>query len=350
MNSPHKWLKKYFIPHHKNDYKPHFLRHESFLFVALLIIILEVSFLAQIFLVFDKTKFLAAVLPGVLESMANDERSQNDVAPLKVNALLEQAAQLKAQDMADRGYFAHTSPDGKTPWYWLEQVGYKYTYAGENLAVNFFESADVSDAWMNSPSHRANIVKKDYTEIGVGVVKGVYQGKRTVFVAQFFGTPAPTAVISKPATTSESPTIPKPKPITNPRLVASTQNEVAPSSVEVLGEETTGAKKIIEKTTENLVKESQEQSRVISSAEKILTSPRHSLNYIYIIIALLTLFTLMLIAFIKSELRHPAVVLRGVGLLAIIAVLSFMNIKALNLKPVIPESSMGANTAELLLP
>ncbi len=143
MNSPHKWLKKYFVPHKTNDFKPHFLRHESFLFIALLVIILEVGFLAQVFLVFDKTKFLASVLPGVLESITNDERTLNNVPPLSTNKLLEKAAQLKAEDMANRGYFAHNSPDGKTPWYWLEQVGYKYTHAGENLAVNFFESEDV---------------------------------------------------------------------------------------------------------------------------------------------------------------------------------------------------------------
>ena len=348
MNSPHKWLKKYFVPHKTNDFKPHFLRHESFLFIALLVIILEVGFLAQVFLVFDKTKFLASVLPGVLESITNDERTLNNVPPLSTNKLLEKAAQLKAEDMANRGYFAHNSPDGKTPWYWLEQVGYKYTHAGENLAVNFFESEDVSEAWMNSPSHRANIVKKDYTGIGIGVAKGTYQGKHTIFVAQFFGTPAITATPS--STQAEIPTPPKskPTPIINPRVVASIPTETKTSTVEVLGEETTANKKVTEKTTENLVKESKDESPIKSSVEKILTSPRHSINYIYIVIALMTLFTLLLVAFLKSEMRHPAVILRGVGLLAIILILSFMNIRMLDLKPGIPESNMGANAVGAL--
>lgn len=350
MNLPHKWLKKYFVPHEKNSYKPHFLRHESFLFFSLLIIILEIGFLAQVFLVFDKTNFLAAVLPGVLESMTNKERTANNVGLLSTNELLEKAAQMKAEDMATRGYFAHNSPDGKTPWYWLEQVGYKYTYAGENLAVNFFESEDVSEAWMNSPTHRANIVKKDYTEIGIGVAKGIYQGKHTIFVAQFFGTPAVAVV---PTTKTETTIQPKskPSPAVNPRVVASTPSETKTSTVEVLGEETTVNKKVIEKTTENLVKESQNESGVKSYVEKILTSPRHSINYLYAIIALMAIITLLLIAFIKSEMRHPVVILRGIGLIAIMLILSFINIRALDLDPQIPNSSgMGANVIEVFFP
>src|SRR6185369_17183845 len=189
MNRITRWLKKYFVPHRENEYKPHLLRHEAMMFFLTLVILVEVGFLAQIFIVFDKTNFLASVLPGVLTNLTNEERSQNDAAPLTVNPLLSKAAEMKAQDMAARGYFAHTSPDGKTPWYWLDQVGYYYSSAGENLAVNFFESSDVATAWMNSPTHRANIVKKEYKEIGIGVATGMYKGQSTVFVAQFFGTP-----------------------------------------------------------------------------------------------------------------------------------------------------------------
>src|SRR3989338_5878655 len=105
--------------------------------------------------------------------------------------------------MATRGYFAHTSPDGLTPWHWLDVVGNNYSMAGEHLAVNFFESDDVDQAWMNSPTHRANIVKEGYKEIGIGIASGVYQGRNTTFVAQFFGTPIAVvqAAPSKPAPT-----------------------------------------------------------------------------------------------------------------------------------------------------
>ncbi|MEI6553150.1 MAG: CAP domain-containing protein, partial [bacterium] len=75
------------------------------------------------------------------------------------------------------------------PWYWIDQTGYQYSSAGENLAVNFDYSKDVVQAWMNSPTHRANIVKAKYQEIGIGIAEGFYQGRPSVFVVQMFGTP-----------------------------------------------------------------------------------------------------------------------------------------------------------------
>jgi hypothetical protein len=93
--------------------------------------------------------------------------------------------------MAEKGYFSHTGPDGAQPWKWFREAGYRYEYAGENLAVNFNESEDVVNAWMKSPTHRANILKHDFTEVGIGVATGTYKGKEAVFVVQFFGKPAP---------------------------------------------------------------------------------------------------------------------------------------------------------------
>src|ERR1035437_7875431 len=115
-------LKNYFIPHVGNDHKPHSLRRKSVLTIFLVIIVIELGFLAQVFVVFDKTKFLASVLPGVLTVLTNDERAQNGAPPLVENKLLDQAAQAKADDMVKNGYFAHTSPEGKNPWYWFDQV------------------------------------------------------------------------------------------------------------------------------------------------------------------------------------------------------------------------------------
>src|SRR3990167_2129094 len=108
MKRLHKWLKTYFIPHEENEYKPHFLRHRSVLMIFFVVIIIELGFLVQVFFVFDKTKFLAAVLPGVLTSLTNDARAENNLPALTENFLLDEAARLKAEDMAARGYFAHT--------------------------------------------------------------------------------------------------------------------------------------------------------------------------------------------------------------------------------------------------
>src|SRR3989344_4740191 len=101
--------------------------------------------------------------------------------------------------MASKGYFAHVSPEGQSPWYWLKQAGYSFSYAGENLAVDFSDSADVSRAWLDSPGHRANILNKNFLETGVAISKGMYQGRETTFVVQFFGRQALTKTLSKAA-------------------------------------------------------------------------------------------------------------------------------------------------------
>lgn len=115
------------------------------------------------------------------------------------NDLLSAAAQLKANDMAAKGYFAHVSPDGKTPWYWIDKVGYSYDYAGENLAVNFIDSADVSNAWMASPTHRANILNPVFKEVGTATAVGTYKGRNAIFVVQLFGTPTGKVTAVKPS-------------------------------------------------------------------------------------------------------------------------------------------------------
>lgn len=134
---------------------------------------------------------LASVLPGVVAILTNDARTEENLAPLAESETLRKGAQLKADDMAEKGYFSHTGPDGAQPWKWFQQAGYRYQYAGENLAVNFDESEDVVNAWMHSPTHRANILKRDFTEVGIGIATGTYKGKTAVFVVQFFGKPAP---------------------------------------------------------------------------------------------------------------------------------------------------------------
>jgi len=143
--------------------------------------------------------YLAAVISAVLVDLANDDRSSEALPDLNINPLLVAAAQAKADDMAAKSYFAHKSPDGKDSWHWFKQVGYDYAYAGENLAVNFADSVDVEKAWMQSPTHRANIMNGRYTEIGIATAVGMYQGRQTVFAVQMFGRPAAAAVSTAPA-------------------------------------------------------------------------------------------------------------------------------------------------------
>ena len=77
---------------------------------------------------------MAAVLPGVLSTLTNEERQSDNLPTLTVSPILNKAAEMKAEDMATHGYFAHTSPEGKTPWYWLEQVGYQYQYGHQTYS------------------------------------------------------------------------------------------------------------------------------------------------------------------------------------------------------------------------
>lgn len=132
----------------------------------------------------------AAVVSAILVDLANDDRVSNDLAILKTNPVLVAAAQAKANDMAVRGYFAHVSPEGVDPWHWFKEAGYSFEYAGENLAIDFADSADVERAWMNSPTHRENILNEHYTEIGIATAQGTYEGRPTTFVVQEFGAPS----------------------------------------------------------------------------------------------------------------------------------------------------------------
>lgn len=335
----YKWFKKYFIPHDNNDYRPHFLRHESILIVFFIIIVIELGFLVQVFLVFDKTKFLASVLPGVLASLTNKEREVNNAPPLVQSDLLAKAAQLKAEDMASKGYFAHTSPEGITPWYWFNQVGYKYVSAGENLAVNFFESEDVAKAWMNSPTHRANIVKKDFTEIGIGVARGVFEGRNTIFVAQLFGTPFK---IVEPIKTQVAPT-----PVTpQPSVPAVPKVPATQVTVQVLGEEV-----VSPALSPLVIEKNPKDSPVRLSIEKALASPRQSVAYAYGGITLLILLSLLLAFFIKFELQHPLHILRGLSLFAVVTLFLFFNIHVFSLETKVPANNtsyLEANVIQVL--
>ncbi|HYE23219.1 MAG TPA: CAP domain-containing protein [Candidatus Paceibacterota bacterium] len=132
----------------------------------------------------------AAVVTATLFSLTNESRGEKELYGLAENASLTAAAQAKASDMAARGYFSHATPDGEPFWVWVRDAGYEYSYAGENLAINFTESEEVIDAWLNSDSHRANVLNAKFTEIGIATATGTYKGRPTTFIVQMFGRPA----------------------------------------------------------------------------------------------------------------------------------------------------------------
>lgn len=136
-----------------------------------------------------KTPQIDPLLQLKLTELANAQRQRKKLPALKINPALTLAAQMKAESMAKNGYFSHTSPEGSTPWFWFRLAGYRYEYAGENLALNYIDPKDIKNAWVSSPSHRANILNSHFTEVGTGYAWGNYKGKKMLFVAQLYGRP-----------------------------------------------------------------------------------------------------------------------------------------------------------------
>lgn len=179
----------YFLPHPDNNHRA-LLLQPSFLALFIAIYILNQSFI----------KSFTIARPGVLGysseitiskvlSQTNNERAKIGLPELTFNSTLSQSAMLKANDMFANNYWAHTSPQNKSPWDFFKTAGYEYSVAGENLAKDFYDTESLMRAWMNSPTHRENIVKDKYQEIGIAVVNGVLGGVKTTLVVQHFGTP-----------------------------------------------------------------------------------------------------------------------------------------------------------------
>lgn len=112
------------------------------------------------------------------------------LSPLAENSLLNEIALKKAQDMFDKQYFEHVSPDGVGPGDLAKSMGYDYIAEGENLILgNFKSEKEMVDLWMQSPGHRANILHAQYLEIGVAVLKGKYKDETVWIGVQEFGIP-----------------------------------------------------------------------------------------------------------------------------------------------------------------
>ncbi len=102
--------------------------------------------------------------------LVNEIRVKNGLSPLTQDWQLSRVARYKSQDMRDRGYFSHTSPTYGSPFNMMKSFGITYKTAGENIAKGYGSPKAVVDGWMNSPGHRANILNKSFTHIGVGYV------------------------------------------------------------------------------------------------------------------------------------------------------------------------------------
>lgn len=132
--------------------------------------------------------YVSNITPEEIIDLTNKEREAAGVGKVEADPALTQAALAKASYMIAKNFWAHTAPDGTEPWKFVTDAAYQYRYAGENLARDFASSESAVKAWINSPSHKENLLSTRYQDIGVAVVKGELDGVQTTLVVQFFGT------------------------------------------------------------------------------------------------------------------------------------------------------------------
>ncbi|MBI5530605.1 MAG: hypothetical protein HY918_03840 [Candidatus Doudnabacteria bacterium] len=225
----------HFIPHARNNYHPHILSHRSLALMSGLLVTVKIFTLSVLSLGAVMPAFSSAISTENIIVLTNQSRTQYGLNALKENSILDKAAQAKADDMLAKGYFSHTTPEGNTPWSFIVSAGYSYIMAGENLAVNFTEAENVEDAWMNSPGHKANILNKNFEEIGIGIAQGEYQNHTAIFVVQMFGTPSEQQIAL-----SETPTKVQvsavPAPAATKTATPAAIKEVAAAQPQTLGE------------------------------------------------------------------------------------------------------------------
>lgn len=196
------FLTHFFLPHASNNHRPRAIQIDV-LFLYLFMLVVFRGGVSKIHALYpDVLGYATDIRVEKLFEATNQKRQEQSLSPLSLNPQLSQAAAQKAVDMFSKNYWAHNSPDGKTPWDFIVASGYSYTVAGENLAKNFSDSVGVVDAWMASPTHRDNILKGTYQDIGFAVVNGVLNGEETTLVVQMFGTS-----VAKPVSVAAPPVV-----------------------------------------------------------------------------------------------------------------------------------------------
>ncbi|MEO5949110.1 MAG: CAP domain-containing protein [Candidatus Saccharimonas sp.] len=184
----HRRVRLALIPHKDNDYRPHVIRRYGILAVVALVVLSQSVYNFSVS--HDVLGAETQVTTSGLLNATNDARRADGEQVLALSEKLNEAARRKVEDMFAKQYWAHNSPSGATPWQWFGEVGYAYSEAGENLAKNFRTSGSVISAWLESPSHKANVLKAAYTEVGFAVRDGQLDGKQTSIVVAMYGEPS----------------------------------------------------------------------------------------------------------------------------------------------------------------
>lgn len=181
-------LAHFFYPRHSNNHKAKLL-HSSTLFVLALFLVIYQVVLQYLPLTGLKVLGYASNIPPErIIALTNQKRIEAGLTPLTYNEALTRAAKAKGEHMLEKDYWAHIAPDGTEPWAFFINAGYKYKYAGENLARDFSNPESAIEAWLASPSHRDNMLSPKYKDIGVAVVEGDLAGVDTTIIVSLFGT------------------------------------------------------------------------------------------------------------------------------------------------------------------
>ena len=321
-----KTFKKYFIPHEENNYHPHFLHTKRTVFYGLVFSLVKVVMVT--FVILLPTEVF--VLPDVLAEeqrqivkLTNEVRIDRGLPVLVVATKLETSSQNKANDMAEKEYFAHTQGN-QTVSAWLKSVGYKYETAGENLAVGYSTAEDIVNAWKNSPSHYANLIDTDFIELGVGLAGGVYNNQPTVFIAQHLASPLsfeestkdPVSVVAE--VKNEKIVVEKP---TETEVITTEISETSDTSTSVLSTKVENvsptANPVMNLEAPTPIDKYIQSKSVLSPITSIFKVSKN----IYLGAICFFIFALLLSVFYEIHKKHPHVIFQTSGLIALLIVL-----------------------------
>jgi hypothetical protein len=285
-----KRIKNLFFPGKRNRYRSQLLHPESLITLSFVIL--------AIFALFNAIRFFPTLADKILGFatnidvnqilvLTNEERAKLGLEPLQANEKLNQAALAKAQHMFNEQYWAHTSPDGLAPWSFIKETGYVYKYAGENLARDFDTTREMLVAWMNSPTHKENIINPNFTQIGLAVVNGNFKGFNTTLVVQMFASPG--AIEVQKTAQGES--------FTLPAMADNTVNESTK----------TAKRNVVESELAEIEELGLVEGKRIAGS-RALFSPIDLTKTFFLLVVALIIFTLIYDSFVSSNRRYERIV------------------------------------------
>lgn len=320
MQSVREAMLHLFHPRYSNHHRPRILHPEGFAMLFLFVLIFSLSiknissavFNYRHILGFSSTISTETVIQGT-----NAERAKLGLGELQYNQVLSLAAQEKAKDMFEHQYWAHYSPQGKTPWDFMKSSGYRYVVAGENLARDFLDTGDMVQAWMNSPTHRENVINPRYQDIGVAVVNGTLNGVETTLVVQMFGSVSRNTVTSAETSTTQAQVTPQPA---QPVLAETDILENSPEIQQQLPEQTVANTQAEEPETQVLA----ESLLRLTETPPPLLSPLHISKAFFLAIIILVVMVLIYDTMIIDSYQTVRFVGKNLAHIALFSLIFFL--------------------------